>query len=57
MKLRRLVFAGLVALIVAVTAARISASACFPLCGLYTPWDIEYYIFNCFDCPPNAPEG
>jgi hypothetical protein len=58
MRTRRLVCACLVAVILAGTAVRLSASYCFPGCVLYDVWDLEYWIFNCFDCPPPPyPEG
>jgi hypothetical protein len=57
MRARRLVCACLVAVILAGTVVRLSAAACFPGCALYDVWDLEYWIFNCFDCPPPPPEG
>mgnify|MGYP001619277343 CR=1 FL=1 len=58
MRARRLVFAAVVALLLTATAVRVFADGyCFPGCGLYTPWDFEYYMFQCWQCPPNPPEG
>lgn len=56
MRARRLVGAFLIAAALAVPLS-LSAFYCFPGCALYTPWDFEYYLFQCWDCPPNPPEG
>ena len=52
--------AALVALslaLCAVVVVRAMSAYCFPLCALYDVWDIEYWVFNCYDCPPPSPEG
>lgn len=57
MKWRRLAFIGIVTLILALTVARARASYCFPGCALYDPWDVEYYIFQCWQCDGPSPQG
>ncbi len=57
MRTRRLLFAATVAVIIAFAGARIYAAACHPFCGLYDPWQIEYYWFQCWECSPPPPEG
>ncbi len=52
--------AALVALslaLCAVVVVRAAASYCFPLCALYDVWDVEYYLFQCWQCDPPSPEG
>lgn len=57
MRTRRLAFAALVAAALAVPAVISAAGYCFPGCAIYSKWDIEYYLFQCWECPPNPPEG
>lgn len=57
MRTRRLLFAGIVAVILAVTVARATAGYCFPLCPLYNVWDPQYWLFGCDACPKNPPDA
>ena len=41
----------------AVVVVRVTTSYCFPLCALYDVWDVEYYLFQCWQCDPPSPEG
>ena len=51
----RLVVGVVTAVVLAVTLTTILSW--HPFCPLYTPWDIEYYIFQCWDGPPNPPDA
>jgi hypothetical protein len=53
--LSRIVVGTLTAIVLAFSLSTILSW--HPFCVLYTPWDIEYYIFQCWDGPPHPPEG
>jgi len=54
---RRLAIAVGVVVALGLGGGVVYAGYCFPGCALYTPWDFEYYLFQCWECPPHPPEG